>query len=80
MLLDFFLLDSSGPILFFGRQSSLVFVFVLSLEDIGVRKYCSMAGENRLAALCLACSPRATRGARATNPRPGGLVAWWCCA
>ena len=50
-------------------------VAVLLLEGVGVREYCCMAVENRLAALCLAHSPRATRASRATNPRPSGLVA-----
>ena len=36
---------------------------------------CCMAVESRLAALCFARSPRATRASRATNPRPSGLVA-----
>ena len=36
---------------------------------------CCTAIENRLAALCFARSPRATRASRATNPRPSGLVA-----
>ena len=36
--------------------------------------YCCMAVENRLAALCFARSPRATRALRATNPRQTG---WW---
>ena len=49
-------------------------VFVLFLKAVGVREYCCMAVENRLAALCLARSPRATRASRATNFRPSGLV------
>ena len=60
---------------FFVVRRVTFVVFVLSLDSIGgVREYCCMADENRLAALCLACSPRATRGSRATNPRPSGLV------
>ena len=50
-------------------------VFVLFLEAVGVREYCCMAFENRLAALCFARSWRATRASRATNLRPSGLVA-----
>ena len=50
-------------------------VFVLFLETVGVREYCCMAVENRLAVLCFARSPRATRASRATNLRPSGLVA-----
>ena len=34
-----------------------------------------MAVENRLAALCFARSPRATRASRAMHPRPSELVA-----
>ena len=49
-------------------------VFVLFLEAVGVREYCCMAAENRLAALCFARSPRATRASRATNFRSSGLV------
>ena len=50
-------------------------VFVLFLEAVGVREYCCMAVESRLAALCFAGSSRATRASRATNLRPSGLVA-----
>ena len=50
-------------------------VFVLFLEAVGVREYCCMALENRLAALCFARSSRATRASRATKLRPSGLVA-----
>ena len=50
-------------------------VFALFLEAVGVREYCCMALENRLAARCFARSSRATRASRARNPRPGGLVA-----
>ena len=50
-------------------------VFTLFLQAVGVREYRCMAVENRLAALCFARSPRATRAPRATNPRPSGLVA-----
>ena len=46
-------------------------VFVLFLEAVGVREYCCMAVENRLAALGFARSSRATRASRATNPRVG---------
>ena len=34
-----------------------------------------MADENRLTALCFACSSRATRASHATNLCPSGLVA-----
>ena len=50
-------------------------VFVLFLEAVGVREYCCMALENRLAALCFARSSRATGASCATNIRPSGLVA-----
>ena len=50
-------------------------VFVLFLEAVGVREYCCMAVENRLAALCFARSSRATRASCATNLCPSGLVA-----
>ena len=50
-------------------------VCVLFLEAVGVREYCCMALEIRLAALCFARSSRATRASRATNLRPSGLVA-----
>ena len=50
-------------------------VFVLLLEAVGVREYCCMALENRLAALCFARSSRATRASRATNLCPSRLVA-----
>ena len=49
-------------------------VFVLFLEAVGVREYCCMALENRLAALCFARSSRATRASQATNLRPSGFV------
>ena len=49
-------------------------VFVL-FPTVDAREYCCMAVENRLAALCFACSSRATRASRATNPCPSGLVA-----
>ena len=49
--------------------------FVLFLEAVGVREYCCMALETRLAALCFARSSRAMRASRATNLRPSGLVA-----
>ena len=49
--------------------------FALFLEAVGVRGYCCIAVENRLAALRFARSSRATRASRATNPRPNGLVA-----
>ena len=49
--------------------------FVFFLEAVGVREYCCMAVENRLAALCFARSSRATRASLATNLRPSGLVA-----
>ena len=70
----FFRLDSSG------RSSYLVSrvdftVFVLFSEAVGVREYCCMAVEDRLAALRFARSPQATRASRATNLRPSGLVA-----
>ena len=42
---------------------------------MGVLLYCSIAVEIRLAALCFAPSPRATRALRATNHRPRELVA-----
>ena len=50
-------------------------VFELFLEAVGVREYCCMALETRLAALRFARSSRATRASRATNLRPTGLVA-----
>ena len=50
-------------------------VFVLFLEEVGVREYCCMTLETRLAALCFARSSRATRASRATNLRPSGFVA-----
>ena len=39
-----------------------------------MREYCCMAVDNRLEALCFVRSPRATCAARATSPRPSGLV------
>ena len=50
-------------------------VFVLFLEAVGVRGYCCMALQNRLASLCFARSSRVTRASLATNLRPSGLVA-----
>ena len=50
-------------------------VFVLFLEAVGVREYCCMEVETRLAALCPTHSSRATRASRATNLRPSGLLA-----
>ena len=50
-------------------------VFVLFLEAVGVREYCCMALENRLAAVCFARSSRSTCASCATNLRPSGLVA-----
>ena len=41
--------------------------FALFLEVIGVREYCCMAVENRLAAMCIARSPRETRASRAKS-------------
>ena len=65
ILLALFLIDSSVDFR----------VFVLFLEAVGVREYCCMAAENRLAALCFARSSRAMRASLATNLRPSGLVA-----
>ena len=56
------------------RQSSQFCKFFFSLEAVGVREYCCMAVENRLAALRFTRYPRETRAPRATNPRPSGLV------
>ena len=50
-------------------------VFALFLGAVGVREYCCMAVGNRLAALCFACSWRATRASLAISPRSSGLVA-----
>ena len=52
-----------------------VLVFVLFIDAVGVREYCCIALETRLAALCFARSSRATRASRGTNLRPSGLVA-----
>ena len=60
-------------LLIFSRVDFVV--FVLFLEAVGLREYCCMAVENRLAALCSAHSSQATRASRATNRRPSGLVA-----
>ena len=49
-------------------------VLVLFPEAVGVREYCCMALETRLAALCFASSSRATRASRATNLVQAG---WW---
>ena len=49
--------------------------FVLFLEAVGVKEYCCMAVENRLAALCFARSSLATRALLATNLRSSGLAA-----
>ena len=71
--LDFFYLILLVLLLIVSRVDFIV--FVLLLEAVGVRGYCCMAIENRLAALCFGCSSRATRASRATNLRPSGLVA-----
>ena len=68
----FFRLDSSG-LLVVSRVDFVV--FVLFLEAVGVREYCCIAVDNRLGALCFACSSRATRASHSTNPCPNGLVA-----
>ena len=60
------------------RQSSRFYCFCALPRGCscdGVLLYCCAAIENRLAALCVARSPRAARASRATNPRPSGLVA-----
>ena len=57
------------------RQSSRFICFVLFLEAVGVRGFCSRAAESRLEALRFVRSPRAARASHATNPRPSGLVA-----
>ena len=77
-LLDwtFLRLDSSGPSSY--RQSSRFYSFCVLPRGCwceGVLLCCCMAVENRLAALRFARYPRATRASRATNPRPGALVA-----
>ena len=52
-------------------------VFVLFLEAVGVREYCCMAVENRLAALCFARSARATRAHARRTLVPAN---WWLWA
>ena len=54
---------------YIGRVDFIV--FVLCLEAVGVRQYCGMAVENRLAL----CASRVLRCSRSTNPRPSELVA-----
>ena len=61
-------------LLLFGSRVDFI-ALVLFLEAVGVREYCCMAVENRLAALCFARFSRATRASLATNLRPSGLVA-----
>ena len=62
-------------LLIVSRVDSIV--VVLFQEAVGVREYCYMAVENRLAGLCFARSPRATR-ARAR--RALAPASWWLWA
>ena len=61
-------------LLIVSRVDFIVLALFL-VEAVGVREYCCMELEPRLAALCFARSLRATRASRATNLRPSGLVA-----